>query len=670
MTSLFFSDILGYSQMVAKDESHTLNLLSEHDIILKKHIINNNGTIIKHIGDAIFAKFNTPQSAIDASLLIQNELNKRNETLPDNDKIVIRIGLHQGDVVEKDNDLFGNEVNLCSRIESIAVPGGIACSDFFYKDIENVFSRSYGFVKLKNIPKPFKVHRVYNNEIEYSIDNPDSLRSLLDSRNVNIVQSDDIVLDYKTIAFLYPENLGDKNQEFFCFEFLQQLINDSNKIELIRSPSITDIIKMNDQKNNLTEISRKLAVENIAELSLLCLDEKFKVNIAVKSMNTGLIIYEESFDSDISDIRSVTGKIMVEIATIFNLDVSDHLKKIFKQKVDVDNKAYKLFLEGKSLSTKVKDSESLDNSKLKLKEAISIDDEFIQAYAALGLTYSLLGDYEEAEEHLETALDLSEDIDNIEILSFVFGYLGIFYKKLKKIKKSIKYFEKAIKSQKKIGSKIELSTLYHNMAACYGVDGNAEQMLILIERSQKNYLELDETVLLGNSYGEMGNALKTLGKHEEAITMFNKAKPIFLSEEMYFKYTQVLIIQADTYIDQSNYSQAQNNLVEAQKYAEKFNVPIMNARILFALAKVMYAKEKLSDAVNYIDDSIDIFQDLNNKGQLSSLFILKANIMMDRKKIKTASKCLEKAEKYMKKNNDSVLISNLNIAKERYNSLV
>ena len=170
------------------------------------------------------------------------------------------------------------------------------------------------------------------------------------------------------------------------------------------------------------------------------------------------------------------------------------------------------------------------------------------------------------------------------------------------------------------------------MAACYGVDGNAEQMLILIERSQKNYLELDETVLLGNSYGEMGNALKTLGKHEEAITMFNKAKPIFLSEEMYFKYTQVLIIQADTYIDQSNYSQAQNNLVEAQKYAEKFNVPIMNARILFALAKVMYAKEKLSNAVNYIDDSIDIFQDLNNKGQLSSLFILKANIMMDRKK--------------------------------------
>ena len=97
--------------MVAKDEKHAINLLTEHDIILKKHISENNGVIIKHIGDAIFAKFNNPQSLTSASINIQKELKDRNETLPDNDRIVIRIGLHQGEVIEKDNDLFGNEVN-------------------------------------------------------------------------------------------------------------------------------------------------------------------------------------------------------------------------------------------------------------------------------------------------------------------------------------------------------------------------------------------------------------------------------------------------------------------------------------------------------------------------------------------------------------------------------
>ena len=136
--------------MVAKDESHALNLLDDHDIILKKHIGDNHGSIIKHIGDAIFAKFNNSQNLINASLQIQNELKKRNETLPDNDKIIIRIGLHKGDVIEKDGDLFGNEVNLCSRIESISIPGGIACSEAFLNEIKDVFSRPYGFVKLKN----------------------------------------------------------------------------------------------------------------------------------------------------------------------------------------------------------------------------------------------------------------------------------------------------------------------------------------------------------------------------------------------------------------------------------------------------------------------------------------------------------------------------------------
>ena len=670
MTALFFSDIVGYSQMVAKDESHALNLLDEHDIILKKHIGNNQGSIIKHIGDAIFAQFKTPQSLADASLGIQKELKIRNETLPDNDKIVIRIGLHQGDVIEKDGDLFGNEVNLCSRIESIAVPGGIACSDSFYADIDNTFSRPYGFVKLKNIPKPQKIYRIYIDELEYNSDSPEDLLSLLSSRNVDIVETDDIVLDYKTIAFLYPQNLGEKDQEFFCFEFLKQLIDDSNKVDLIRSPSINEITKFNDSRDDLNQISRDMAVENIAELSILTIDETFKVNISVKSMNIDSIIYENSFDSDISAIRSVSGEIIVDIASVFGLDVSDNLKKIFKQKVEISNKAYKLFLKGKFLSDKMTDAESLKHSKEKLKKAIEIEDEVPQAYAALGLTYSLLGEYEDAEESLEEAIEYAEDLENIEVFAFVYNYAGIFYKKIKNIKKSIKYFEKAIKSQNKIGDKHELANYYHNMANCFGMDGNAEQMLNLIKRSQKNYLELDDTSRLGNSYAEMGNAFKTLHQLDESISMFEKAKPIFFSEEMYFKYSQVLIIQSDVFIDLSEFDNANKNLEEAEKYAGKFDNPMMNGRIAYSFGRVMYGKGDLSDASDYIDESIEIFQDLNNKGQLASLYLLKANILIDRKRLKRVDKYIDKAEKYMKRLNDLGLESNLKLTKEKYNASI
>tara|TARA_B110000467_G_C18251215_1_gene440574 strand:- start:553 stop:807 length:255 start_codon:yes stop_codon:yes gene_type:complete len=84
----------------------------------------------------------------------------------------------------------------------------------------------------------------------------------------------------------------------------------------------------------------------------------------------------------------------------------------------------------------------------------------------------------------------------------------------------------------------------------------------------------------------------------------------------------------------------------------------------------MYGKGELSDATDYIDESIEIFQDLNNKTQLASLNILKANILIDRKKLKKVEKCLDKAEKYMKRLNDPILESNLQITKQKYNDLI
>ena len=130
-SSIFFSDIVGFSSMIARDEKAALNLLDEHDLILKEHIEENKGVIIKHIGDAIFAEFSDSKAAALAAIGIQKELKKRNSISRGKDQIVVRIGLHYGSVVVKDNDLFGNDVILCARIEPTSIPGGIASSGIF-----------------------------------------------------------------------------------------------------------------------------------------------------------------------------------------------------------------------------------------------------------------------------------------------------------------------------------------------------------------------------------------------------------------------------------------------------------------------------------------------------------------------------------------------------------
>ena len=156
-TAIYFSDIVGYSKMIGDNEELALSLLREHDAILIESIKKYNGVIIKHIGDAIFAKFNLIDDAINASTEIQKNLCHRNQSQKKDKQIQVRIGLHEGNVVEKDNDLFGHNVNLCSRIEGSAIPGSIAISkEALDNSTQKNITRSYGHVKLKNIKEPKK----------------------------------------------------------------------------------------------------------------------------------------------------------------------------------------------------------------------------------------------------------------------------------------------------------------------------------------------------------------------------------------------------------------------------------------------------------------------------------------------------------------------------------
>ena len=147
--TIMFTDIVGYSAMINKDQNHALNLLETHDKIIEPIISNYNGNIIKKIGDAIFAEFPDPLGCINTAIDVQSELSSRNTISEANDKIIIRIGLHMGEGIRKEDDLFGHDVNLCSRIESIAPRGGIAVSSELVNAIdksEKILKREMGHV--------------------------------------------------------------------------------------------------------------------------------------------------------------------------------------------------------------------------------------------------------------------------------------------------------------------------------------------------------------------------------------------------------------------------------------------------------------------------------------------------------------------------------------------
>ncbi|MBC8377324.1 MAG: adenylate/guanylate cyclase domain-containing protein [FCB group bacterium] len=170
ISAIMFTDIVGYSKMMTMDEQNAFRLLEIHDDICEKLIAGRNGRLVKKIGDSIFAEFSSSLDASQCAIEIQNELRVYNSDKNTEDQIWVKIGIHVGDVVEKGGDLFGEGVNIASRIQPLAEKGGICISNEVFRSIQNrkeISAASLGHYELKNILEEWNIYRLFTSEIEY-----------------------------------------------------------------------------------------------------------------------------------------------------------------------------------------------------------------------------------------------------------------------------------------------------------------------------------------------------------------------------------------------------------------------------------------------------------------------------------------------------------------------
>ena len=163
LAAIMFTDMVGYSALVQKDEALALKLLEEHRQLLRPLFRKHEGKEIKTIGDAFLVEFTSTLEAIRCAAEIQKILKDYNASPHQNFKIQIRVGLHMGDVVYRENDVFGDGVNIASRIEPLAKPGGICLSQQVYDQVHNKFAGKFiklGAVDLKNIQAPLNIYRL------------------------------------------------------------------------------------------------------------------------------------------------------------------------------------------------------------------------------------------------------------------------------------------------------------------------------------------------------------------------------------------------------------------------------------------------------------------------------------------------------------------------------
>ncbi len=169
LAAILSADVTGYSRLMGEDEAGTVQAIRACRRIMAAVIVSARGRIVDSPGDNVLAEFGSAVDALESAVTIQDSLEKKNAGLPDERKMVFRIGLNIGDVIVEEGEIYGDGVNIAARLEGLAEPGGICISGMLYDQVKRKVRYRYDFMGLqnvKNIAEPVRAYRVYWKDAE------------------------------------------------------------------------------------------------------------------------------------------------------------------------------------------------------------------------------------------------------------------------------------------------------------------------------------------------------------------------------------------------------------------------------------------------------------------------------------------------------------------------
>jgi len=526
-----FTDIVGYSAMTNKNQEHALELLSTHDSIIEPIISQNGGNIIKKIGDSIFAEFLKPQDSIHTAQKIQYKLKKRNSVCSKQDHIQIRIGLHTGEVIKKNDDLFGHDVNLCSRIESIAPKGGIAASSQlieFVKDQSNYYFREMGYIKMKNIVNPQQIYKVYINEDDYLTESDNQLQTFLSDNGIEILDMDTYTTK-KTFsaAVLYVKNLGRDEDESIAYGLTENLISDFAYINNFRTPRFNEALHYKNTELGRDDLGRKLQVNNILHGTLLRENDSIKLSFELLDINQGKILWSETWIEQLSNNNNIRNHILTSVLSQFNLEIPQQLQDSLSDKMTNKQDALEAYYEGKYCSDFLTSKEDLENGNLLLKKALELDSNFVEAHYLYGMSCQRLGNNDAAETALLEGQEIAESKNYLQGLAFIYKGFTTLYSAWGKWDKARFNIEKALKIQVDLNNNIIEAMLRLDYANLLNHLEKTDLSIDQNKQASRLLINLEDDRLLGISYAVMANSYLVINQFTQSITFGKKAIGIF-----------------------------------------------------------------------------------------------------------------------------------------------
>ncbi len=398
LAAIMFTDIVGYTALMGNDEQKAFTILTKNRDTQKPIIEQFNGRWIKELGDGVMASFNTVSDAVNAAIKIQEACNAAKN-------FQLRIGIHLGEVVFENNDVFGDGVNIASRIQAIANPGSIYISESVHNNISNKKDFQTKFVKEEKLKNVKEVMRIYQVIAEGIIAAPASpiVRKIKSKRSgllffgilTVLLTAGYFIKDVfttqgssqKSIAVLPFIDLSqEQNQEFFSDGMMVDIISRLSNIEGLQVISRASCMKYKGTKITLKEIANELGVTNLLEGNVRRSGNRIRISITLTNGKDNKNLWAEEYDRDLTDIFAVQSDVSNRIAETLKIKLTQEEKVLLTKSFTKNSEAYNFYLKGRFFWD-IRTRESFDSAEVNFLHAVQLDPQYALAYSGLADCY-------------------------------------------------------------------------------------------------------------------------------------------------------------------------------------------------------------------------------------------------------------------------------------------
>ena len=371
-----FTDMVGFTAAAQRNETLALEVLNEQRSLVRPILARHRGWEVKTMGDAFLVEFGSALEAVKCAIEIQAALDASNSRRTEERKIVLRIGIHLGDVIHDGADVAGDAVNVASRIEPLAPPGGICVSAEVKSSVANKVEAQFislGYPELKNVATPVEVFRIAGHG--YMPGRP---------AQSGVAQARD------RIAVLPFANISrDSADDYFADGMTEEVISSVSRTQGLRVIARTSVMRYKGSEKSVSEIGKELKVGNILEGSVRKAGDRVRISVQLVETSNEEPRWSQEYDRKVMDIFEIQTDIANRVAEALRLQVAGPQTGAGGSGPTTNQEAYVGYLRGRQFWNQRTDG-SLRKAIEFFQKALDADPDYAQAYTGLADSYAAL----------------------------------------------------------------------------------------------------------------------------------------------------------------------------------------------------------------------------------------------------------------------------------------